>query len=198
MSTILYYSNYCNNCKQLLHIIARWGNIKDDIHFINIDKRVPKPNGTINVVLENGQEILLPPTITKVPALLLLNKGHQVLFGAAINKHLEPKQVAAAQVATQNNGEPMAFTLGTAFGGFGVVSDNFSFLDQDSESLAAKGTGGLRQQHHYATMDYNCDIQTPPDNWAPDKVGPVSIEQLEQKRQKETQQQPPSQMHGRQ
>ncbi len=187
MSTILYYSNYCNNCKQLLHIIARWGNIKDDIHFINIDKRVSKPNGTINVILENGQEILLPPTITKVPALLLLNKGHQVLFGGDINKHLEPKQIAAAQVATQNNGEPMAFTLGGAFGGFGVVSDNFSFLDQDSESLAAKGTGGLRQQHHYATMDYNCDIQTPPDNWAPDKVGNVTLEQLEQKRQQEAQ-----------
>lgn len=188
MSTILYYSNYCNNCKQLLHTIARWGNIKDDIHFINIDKRVSKPNGTINVILENGQEILLPPTITKVPALLLLNKGHQVLFGGDINTHLEPKQAAAAQVATQNNGEPAAFTLGGAFGGFGVVSDNFSFLDQDSEQLAAKGQGGLRQQHHYATMDYNCDIQTPPDNWAPDKVGNVTLEQLEQKRQQETQQ----------
>jgi hypothetical protein len=163
-----------------LQIIARWGKIKDDMHFINIDNRVRKPTGATNIVLENGQEILLPPSVTKVPALLLLNKGHQVLFGSDINKHLEPKQALADNVATNNNGEPMAFSLNG--GAFGVVSDCYSFYDQDAHALSAKGNGGLRQQHHYATLDYNADIDTPPDTWEPDKIKPVTIEQLQKQR----------------
>jgi hypothetical protein len=185
MSCILYYSNYCENCKTLLQNIAKWSEVKNDMHFINIDKRVKKNNGATYVVLENGQEILLPPTINKVPALLLLNKSHHVLFGSDINKHIEPKQQLQANVATKNNGEPMAFSLMS--GGYGgVASDNFSFLDQDADSLSAKGNGGLRQQHHYATLDYSDNIDTPPDTYTPDKVGSVSMEQLQLKRNSET------------
>jgi hypothetical protein len=88
-------------------------------------------------------------------------------------------------VATQNNGEPLAFMMGSGVG-FGVVSDNYSFLDQDATSLAAKGDGGMRQQHHYATYDYNGAIETPPDTYEPDKVGPVSVEQLQQARNLDT------------
>ena len=182
MSSILYYSNYCDNCKTLLQSISKWGSIKEDMHFINIDKRVKKPNGATYVVLENGQEILLPPTITKVPALLLLNKGHHVLFGGDINKHLEPKQAIQANVAMQNNGEPLAFAIYSAGGYGGVSSDNYSFLDQDATSLSAKGDGGMRQQHHYATLDYDSNIDTPPDTYSPDTIGSVSMEQLQQKR----------------
>ena len=39
MSTILYYSTYCDNCNKLLQIIST-SNSKKDMHFINIDKRV--------------------------------------------------------------------------------------------------------------------------------------------------------------
>ena len=41
MSSILYYSNYCNNCSILLQFIAK-SNCKDDMHFINIDNRCKK------------------------------------------------------------------------------------------------------------------------------------------------------------
>jgi hypothetical protein len=180
MSSILYYSTYCDNCKNLLQNIAKWNEVKNDIHFINIDKRVRKNNGATYVVLENGQEILLPPTITKVPALLLLNKNHHVLFGNDINKHIEPRQQMQASVATNNNGEPLAFSL--MGGSCGVASDNFSFLDQDADSLSAKGNGGMRQQHHYATLENMDNINTPPDNYTPDKVGSASMEQLQAQR----------------
>ena len=80
MSSIFYYSNYCDNCKGLLQVISQ-SEVKNDMHFISLDNRVKKPNGATYVVLSNGQEILLPPTITKVPALLLLNRGHRVVFG---------------------------------------------------------------------------------------------------------------------
>jgi hypothetical protein len=182
MSSILYYSNYCNNCKTLLQIIGK-GTVKNDMHFINIDKRIKKTNGATYIVLENGQEILLPPTITKVPALLLLMQGHQVLFGADINKHLEPKQLVQAAAAVKNNGEPLAFSMmGYGSASFGVASDNYSFLDQDATALSAKGDGGMRQQHHYATLDYNVNIDTPPDTYAPDTIGSVSMEKLQQQR----------------
>ena len=179
MSSILYYSNFCDNCKVLLQILSR-SNIKNDMHFINIDKRIKKGNGVTYIVLENGQEILLPPTVTKVPAVLLLNKGHQVLFGSDINKFLEPKHTAQTNNIVKTNGEPLAFSI--SGGSFGVVSDNYSFLDQDNDSLSAKGNGGMRQQHHYATLDGQGMIETPPDTYTPDKVGAVSMEQLEQKR----------------
>lgn len=182
MSAILYYSTYCDNCNKLLQIIST-SNSKNDMHFINIDKRVKKNNGATYVVLENGQELLLPPTINKVPALLLLDKSHHVLFGSDINKHLEASNIIHTNPTVKNNGEPMAYSLNNC--GFGVASDNYSFLDQDPQSLSAKGDGGMRQQHHYAGLDYNCNIDTPPDTYAPDKIGQVSLEQLEQKRNKD-------------
>jgi hypothetical protein len=178
MSSIFYYSNYCENCKKLIQIISK-SNSKNDMHFINIDNRVKK-NGATYIVLENNQEILLPPTITKVPALLLLNKNHQVLFGNDISNHLEVSHVGQTNPVVKNNGEPLAFSLNNC--GFGVASDNFSFLDQDHQSLSAKGDGGMRQQHHYASLDYTGLIETPPDTYAPDKIGQVSMEQLQQKR----------------
>lgn len=182
MSSIFYYSNYCDNCKGLLQVISQ-SEVKNDMHFISLDNRVKKPNGATYVVLSNGQEILLPPTITKVPALLLLNRGHRVLFGSEITDHLRPKQEALQQSATQDNGEPHAFTLGA--NGYGVASDNFSFLDQNSDELSAKGNGGMRQQHHYASIEHQTDIETPPDTYTADTIGSVSMEQLQQKRNSE-------------
>jgi hypothetical protein len=149
------------------------------MHFINIDKRIKKNTATY-IVLENGQEILLPPTVTKVPALLLLNKGHHVLFGSDINKHLEASNVIHTNPVVKNNGEPLAFSMNNC--GFGVTSDNYSFLDQDPQSLSAKGDGGMRQQHHYASLDYTAEFETPPENYTPDKIGQVTLEQLQQKR----------------
>ena len=67
-------------------------------------------------------------------------------------------------------------------GGFGVASDNYSFLDQSADELSAKGNGGMRQLYNYATIDLVDKIETPPDNYTPDKVGSVSLEQLQQKR----------------
>ena len=79
MSSIFYYSNYCEKCKKVLQTISKSG-ATDDIHFICIDNRVAKNSATY-IVLPQGNEVLLPPTVNKVPALLLLKRGHHVLFG---------------------------------------------------------------------------------------------------------------------
>lgn len=189
MTSILYYSNYCENCKNILHSISK-SSIKNDMHFICIDKRVKRPNGATYIILENGQEILLPPTVTKVPALLLLNKSHHVLFGVEnITRYLEPAQKSIQAISTNNNGEPLAFSMiytgGSSSSLFGVASDQYSFLDQDAGELTAKGNGGLRQTHHYATIEHRDSIDTPPDTYSPDTIGNLSMEQLQQKRNSE-------------
>ena len=119
MSCILYYSKYCEVSKKYLQILSKSSSQKD-IHFICIDKRVKEANNKTFIILENGQKIILPENVTRVPALLLLTKGYQVLYGEQILEHLKPRQEAEVRQATQNNMEPMAFSLGGG-GGFGDI-----------------------------------------------------------------------------
>ena len=187
MSSILYYSNYCSNCTKLLQILSK-SQIKEELHFLSIDKRKKGADGALYLVLENGQEMLMPPQITKVPALLLLNHGHHVLFGDQIYQHLQPRENSFSQKATNFNGEPMAFSL--AGGSMGISSDSYSFLDQSSEDLSAKGDGGLRQLHHYASLNSDQRIEAPPEDYVPDKIGKqgITLEELQQKRNAQVQQ----------
>jgi len=161
MSCILYYSKYCEISKKYLELLSK-SNLQKEIHFICIDKRTKDENNKTYIVLENGQKIIMPDSITRVPALLLLTQGYTVLYGEQILQHLKPKQEVAVKQATQNNMEPMAFS----FGSFGdIVSDQYSFLDQNEEDLKATGNGGMRQMHNYVDLNYNNNItiNTPED-----------------------------------
>ena len=152
MSCILYYSKYCEVSKKYLQILSK-SNVQKDIHFICIDKRVKEANNKTYIILENEQKIILPENVTRVPALLLLTKGYQVLYGEQILENLKPRQEVEVRQATQNNMEPMAFSLGGG-GSFGdIVSDQYSFLDQAPEDLEAKGNGGMRQMHNYVDLN---------------------------------------------
>lgn len=149
MSSILYYSKYCEVSKKYLQTLSK-SNVQKDIHFICIDKRVKESNKTY-IILDNGQKIILPENVTRVPALLLLNQGYTVLYGEQILQHLKPRQEVEVRQATKNNMEPMAFSFG---GGLGdIVSDQYSFLDQAPEDLEAKGNGGMRQMHNYVDLN---------------------------------------------
>ena len=152
MSCILYYSKYCEVSKKYLQLLSK-SDAQRDIHFICIDKRVKDTNNKTYIILENSQKIILPENITKVPALLLLTQGYQVLYGEQILQHLKPRQQQEVRQATKNNMEPMAFSLGGG-GSFGdVVSDQYSFLDQDPDELKAEGNGGMRQMHNYVDLN---------------------------------------------
>ena len=188
MSSILYYSKFCEHSNKLLQTLSK--TTQKDIHYICIDKRVKDTNNKMFIVLENGQKIVMPENVNRVPALLLLNQNYQVLYGEAILNHLKPKQEVAIRKATQNNMEPMAFSFGS--GGFGdIVSDMYSFLDQGSEELEAKGNGGMRQMHNYVDLNYSDKISTPNDEQeykGANKIsGELTIEQLQQQRDSELQ-----------
>jgi hypothetical protein len=189
MSSILYYSKFCEHSNKLLQTLSKT-NVQKDIHFICIDKRIKDSNGKMFIVLENEQKIIMPENVNRVPALLLLNQGYQVLYGESILNHLKPKQEVAIKKATQNNMEPMAFSFGG--GGFSdIVSDSYSFLDQGADELEAKGNGGMRQMHNYVDLNYSDNITTPNDDHdykGSNKIsGDLTVEQLQQQRESELQ-----------
>jgi hypothetical protein len=187
MNSILYYSNFCEKSKKILQTLAK-SNIKEELHFLCIDKRVKGSTGSWYIILENGEKIIMPPQVNRVPALLLMKQGHQVLYGDQILAHLQPRDTAINMNATNNNGEPSPFSLNNdCIGGYGVASDTFSYWDQSSDDLSAKGNGGMRQLYNYATIDSNMRIEAPKEDYAPDKIGSVSLENLQQQRNKEIQ-----------
>ena len=193
MSSILYYSNYCEPSKKLLQAVTKSQNAKD-IHFICIDKRTKDPNGKTYIILENSQKIIMPENVTRVPALLLLNQNNKVIYGDEIYQHLKPQVQQEIKQATKNNMEPINFQDGfSAFSGFGggIVSDNYSFLDQSDNELSVKGDGGLRQMHSYVSLNdsNNLSMHLPQDDhdYKSDKLkdGEMSIEALQRKREAE-------------
>ena len=191
MSTILYYSNFCEPSKKLLQSVTKTQNT-NNIHFICIDKRVKDPNGKIFIVLQNGQQILMPENVTRVPALLLLNQNYKVIYGNDIYNYLKPQVTQQIQQATKNNMEPINFQDGfKSFGGFsgGIVSDNYSFLDQSDSELSVKGDGGLRQIHNYVTLNesMNLSMKLPQDDVEYNKIkeGELSVEALQRRRDEE-------------
>jgi hypothetical protein len=193
MSCILYYSNFCEPSKKLLQTISKTQNV-NNIHFICIDKRVKDANGKIYIILQTGQKILMPENVTKVPALLLLNQNYKVIYGDDIYRHLKPQVQQQMQQATKNNMEPINYQDGfSTFGGFsgGIVSDNYSFLDQSDSELSVKGDGGLRQMHNYVLLNESSHLsmKLPQDDadYKGDKLkeGETSIEALKRKRDEE-------------
>jgi len=188
MSSVLYYSNYCDKCKNILRILGK-SEQKEEIHFICIDKRFRNnDNGATYVLLENQQKIVLPPQIQKVPALLLLKEGNRVIFGNEITDRIQPREDYNKSKATGFNGEPTAFALGNDnIGGFGVASDTFSYWDQGSDELLAQGNGGTRQMYNYAGVEHSSNIETPPDTWTPDKIGEEAYNQMESQRNQDLQ-----------
>jgi hypothetical protein len=194
MSCILYYSNFCEPSKKLLQTVSKTEMAKD-IHFICIDKRV-KENDKIFIILQNGQKIVMPENVTKVPALMLLNQQYKVVYGDQIYQHLKPVQEKQVQKATKNNMEPSAFLDGFGFSsgfgfGSGIISDNFSFLDQNDNELSVKGEGGLRQMHNYVSLENanNLSMHLPQDDhdYKSDKLkdSELNIESLQKKREQE-------------
>ena len=187
MSSVLYYSKYCENCKKLLYELGKT-DMKNNVHFLSIDKRINRGN-KIYIQLDNGNEIFMPPNITAVPTLLLLNKGNKILVGDDVINYFKPQIYQEKMKATELNMEPLAFSMfemGT------TMSDTYSYLDQSPDEMNAKGDGGLRQMHNFVKLTQNDSIETPPEDYEPDKVGEVDMGKLQAQRDADIAQATPS------
>ena len=189
---ILYYSNYCKHSQKILNFIVK-GNLTNEINCICIDKRFyDKKTNQTKIVLENGSIIIMPPHITNVPCLLLVNNKYQLILGDDIIKHFEPKIKEKLKKANFGNGEPIGVSLSnysSNSGGSNIVSEQFTFYDMTPEELSAKGKGGMRQMYNYVPANQDGSIiQTPPDTYRPDKVSSgLTIDQLQQQRNQDIQ-----------
>ncbi len=191
MSSVLYYSNFCEPSKKLLQTISKT-QVGKDMHFICIDNRVKDPSGKIYIQLQNGQKIIMPENVTHVPALMLLNQNYKVVYGDEIYNHIRPTIQTQTRQATENNMVPQAASDGfDTFGGFGgnsISSDNYSFLDQTDDELGVRGNGGMRQMHNYVSLNDsgNFSFEVPKDSTAKGgsklKEGEMSIESLQRQR----------------
>jgi hypothetical protein len=181
---ILYYSNYCKHSQRLVQTLVK-GNLSNKISFICIDKRVRDPkNNQQYIVLENGSKVVMPPNIHSVPALLLIKQNYRLLMGDEIMQHLHPQIKQLNEVATNYNGEPISYTLGGSSGGSNIMSEQYTFYNMTPDELSAKGKSSNRQMYNYVSASDDIKlINTPPDNYRPDKLSNnVTIESLQQQR----------------
>lgn len=178
---IIYYSKYCEHSNKLLKILSKTQEIKEKIHFLPIDKRIIKKDTRMYVVLDNGQEILMPDVIKQVPALLLLHYGNRTLFGEEILKFYRPQIDKERKVATNYNGEPQSFSIKET----GVLmSDSYSYLDQSSDEMGVKGNGGLRQMHSFTKINEHVTIDTPPEDYVKERMAEDALKNYQEERQK--------------
>jgi hypothetical protein len=175
----LYFSNFCKHSAKILEELNRSG-LQEKFAYICIDKRVVKNNITY-ILMPGGGNFPLPPMINRVPV-LLLKPNHEILSGNQILDFIKPQAKTIQQEKTMLYSEPNAFSLSKDNGNcYGVMSDNYSFLDMSPEELKAGGNGGVRQMYNYAGLN---DMSTMPVEMEQDKKPKMSmsLEQLEQMR----------------
>ena len=184
---IIYYSNYCKHSQKIIQYLVK-NRLNDKLNFICIDKRKrdPKTN-QLQIILENGSIVVLPPNIQSVPALLLVKQNYQVILGDDIIKCFQKTVDNNNAVSTQYNGEPRGFVLAGSTNGMNIVSEQYTFYDMSPDELSAKGRGGMRNMHNYVNANHEYGIiNTPSDDYKPDKLSnSVTVDTLQQKRNDE-------------
>ena len=181
---ILYYSNYCKHSQSIIQTLVK-SNLTDKISFICIDKRSRDPsNGQTYITLETGGKVVMPPNVHSVPSLLIIKEQYRVLMGDDIIKHLHPQIKNTMSANMQPNIEPSGYFLAASNGGTNIMSEKFTSYDMTPDELSAKGNGQARPLYNYISMQNDMNlINTPPDDYKPDKVSnDVTLDTLQQKR----------------
>lgn len=148
--SLLFYSNFCNNCKQIVGEINN-SPIRSSVKYVCIDSQSIRAK--------------LPKYISSVPS-LVVGETNQVFVGNQISGWLKMlpitqrnatvqsrTQVASAQhvpkkktqQTTQEPGEPGAWHCNE----MNSFSDGYSFLGVDT---SAEGNGGMSMVHNFETL----------------------------------------------
>jgi len=149
---VLYYSNNCKYCQKLLAHLAKLGML-EKYNFVCIDRRSVDPNTKqITITLDRGLKTTLPPNVSRVPTLLLINQKYTAVIGDEIYNYVD-SQISPDpnNPATENGGEPIGYILAPSSGGVNIVSETYTMYNAPPEELSAKGNGGTRQMYNYAS-----------------------------------------------
>lgn len=182
---ILYYSNYCKHSQNIIQTLVK-SSLTDKISFICIDKRSRDPsNGQTYITLESGGKVVMPPNVHSVPSLLIVKEQYRVLMGDDIIKHLHPQiKTSMSAASLQQHTEPSGYFLAPSSGGTNIMSEKFTSYDMTPDELSAKGNGQSRPLYNYISVQNDMNmINTPPDDYRPDKVSnDVTLDTLQQSR----------------
>lgn len=164
---VLYYSNNCKHSQKLLAHLAKIG-VLEKYNFICIDRRSVDPNTRqVSITLDRGVKASLPPNVSRVPTLLLVNQKFTAIIGDEIYNYVNAnvkKTQDPTNLAVENGGEPIGYILSPSSGGVNIISETYTMYNAPPEELSAKGTGGTRQMHNYVSVSRDqVSIQTPQD-----------------------------------
>jgi hypothetical protein len=178
---VLYYSNNCKHSQKLLAHLAKIG-VLEKYNFICIDRRSVDPNTRqVSITLDRGVKASLPPNVSRVPTLLLVNQKFTAIIGDDIYNYVNAnvkKDQDPTNLAVENGGEPIGYILSPSSGGVNIISETFTMYNAPPEELSAKGTGGTRQMHNYVSVSRDqASIQTPQDQSSGKQSGFGSKEQ---------------------
>tara|TARA_Y200000002_G_scaffold83245_1_gene66003 strand:+ start:7613 stop:8185 length:573 start_codon:yes stop_codon:yes gene_type:complete len=180
---ILYYSNYCKHSQKIVQTLVKH-NLNTKISFICIDKRKRDPrDNQMYIELEDGKKVILPPNIQHVPSLLLIKNNYQVIYGDKIITYFHSDMKESSSEIVKMNGEPMGYELNQSVGGTNIISEKFTSYNMTAEDLGSKSKSNKRNMYNYVTIDQNVFIETPPENYKPDKISSdITVDGLQQKR----------------
>jgi len=182
MSDIFYYSNHCKHSQKVIQYISK-NNVIDKLSCVCIDNRIRDiNNNNILIILENGKQVSMPPSIQTVPALLRVSKNHTVILGSEqiieyINTDKKYVNTQQSQSSILNNNvEPVSY-------GFfkDVSSEQFTDYSMSSTDLGTKGKD--RPIHNYVGVDSFTTINAPTEDYKSDKLtSDITIDKLLQQR----------------
>tara|TARA_Y100000389_G_scaffold86536_1_gene83213 strand:- start:737 stop:1405 length:669 start_codon:yes stop_codon:yes gene_type:complete len=147
--SLLFYSNYCQHCKQIVNEINKTP-LRTSIRYVCIDTQAVRAK--------------LPEYISSVPA-LVVGETNQIYIGNQIlgwlqmvplikksnnNPQKAPASVQNIPTKKENSGpgEPNAWHTNE----MNAFSDMYSFIDADT---SAEGNGGLTMVHNFETLSGN-------------------------------------------
>ena len=183
---ILYYSNYCKHSQSVVQTLVK-SNLTDKFSFVCIDKRKRDPqSGQTHIILENGSKVIMPPNIHSVPSMLLIKDNYRIIMGDDILKyfHKDMKNNNSRISSNITTHEPSGYLFNNTIGGTNIISEKFTGYDMTPDELSAKGNGVSRQMYNYVSVQNDMNlINTPPDNYKPDKISnDVTLDKLQQTR----------------
>ena len=183
---ILFFSNYCNHCKEIIGEINK-SSLQNSFKFICVDNtKVPQYITSVPTLISAGYN---KPIVGEQIVQFLnqyVQQNAQQAQNTPQNVHPSSMQNNQGNNANQSSESgPVAWHGGEMGSSY---SDNYSFLDSDT---SAQGDGGSRLSHNFEFLGGNASnsqINTPGDNSSQDSSRNVQQDELTQNMERMMQQ----------